>query len=261
MKTGNNYLIETALITHGISNLKESEILNIWENDKSTFAWLNRGHLETGYLEKFLNFKSKNTINLRISSDLYMDAKQKGLTGALTASGTMCACEELNLPYAVSAGIGGISDIIDEPFCPDLEKIKSSHVTLVATSFKDMMDRYKTFKWLKANNVEVLEKNGDKSTGFMFKLEVLTVDGKYINNTNMMKKKQLLLNEISIEKRFENICMLKEMIIAGKEAEQKEDYYHPAANNKLAELTNNRSTKKQIRSLLDNARWTRDISS
>ncbi len=219
MKIGSKYLVETALMTHGVSTLSTKEILDVWKNDKSTFVWLDKGKVATGTLSDFLKYKIKNKINYRVSSEDYLKAKQNKLTGALTASGTMCACEELNINYAVSAGIGGISHIKEELICPDLYKISSSKVTLVATTFKDMMNRKETFKWLKERNVNIFEKNGNTSTGFMFKLEIIPVDAMYQTNINIWNKKQLLLNEIPINNRFHNINMLEEMIQAGKYAE------------------------------------------
>lgn len=179
MKTGNNYLVETALMTHGVSSLSNKEIMDIWNHDNSNFVWLSNGKLSIGTLPEFLRFKDNNTINFRISSENYLSAKEKHLTGALTASGTMCACEDLNLQFAVSAGIGGISHIKEELICPDLYKILSSQVTLIATSFKDMMDRESTFKWLKNRNINVYDKNRNISTGFMFNLEEIKLNSTY----------------------------------------------------------------------------------
>ena len=117
MKTGNNYIVETALMAHGVADLVKMEILSLWDNNNSDFVWLEEGNLRTGKLYEFLKFKNNSPMEYRIDSDFYEEAKARKLTGALTASGTMCAGEELGVDYAVSCGIGGISEIKDESFC------------------------------------------------------------------------------------------------------------------------------------------------
>lgn len=252
MPTGNKFLVETAFLTHGVSDLSETTILEILQ-EPAVFTWLSQGEVMLGGLKEFLAFKAGHAIEYRIDCSNFRQACQKKLTGALTASGTMMVCEKMQRPFAVSAGIGGISEIAAEKICPDLEKIANSRVTLVATSFKDMMDRPKTFKWLKKHGITVYNRTTDFSSGFMFQAEKIPV--KIFESAAKMNQPCLILNEILPTKRISDSQFLKEMITAGKQAEKQGDYYHPAANNKLAQLTNNQSTYLQLKSLQDNIRW------
>lgn len=252
MITGNKYLVETALLTHGVSDLSTKDILNIWEDDNSKFAWINNGEINIGYIDEYLNFRDNNEMNYRISSANYKYAKKNKLTGALTASGTMTVCEKLNIPYAISAGIGGISNIKEEPICPDLNKILNSKTILIATSFKDMMNREETFNWLHENNIKVYGKNYNYSTGFMFNLDKISLDGVFDKNLPKEDKKILILNEIDFKNRIDDLNFLNLIIEYGKLEESKGKYFHPAANLKLAQLTNGYSSNLQVNALLKN---------
>ncbi|WP_099203505.1 hypothetical protein [Miniphocaeibacter massiliensis] len=261
MKIKNNYIVETALMTHGVADLLKMEILSLWGNNDSDFVWLDKGNLKVGKLYEFLKFKNNNSIEHRVNSENYEEAKKNKLTAALTASGTLCAGEELNVEYAVSCSISGVSPFENNIITPDLHKIVESDVTLIATSFKDTVNRKESIKWLRKSGVSIFGRESEFSTGFMFNLEPVQLHAIYQKNINIWHKPQLLLNEVSHLSRFENLELLKEIIRAGIEARNNGEYFHPAVNNKLAELTDARSAIIQINSLLDNTKWAKEITS
>ena len=63
-----------------------------------------------------------------------MDQASEGISGALTASGTMAVCRERHIPLAVTCGMGGIGDIKGEELCPDLPALRDIPVALISTS-------------------------------------------------------------------------------------------------------------------------------
>ena len=95
----------------------------------------------------------------------------------------------------------------------------------------------------------------------MFDLEPIQLHAIYQHNINIWHKPQLLLNETSSFIRIKNLEKLDEIIEAGKIAEEKGEYFHPAANNKLSELTKNKSAIIQINALLDNTKWAKELTS
>lgn len=113
-------------------------------------AWVDQGRIQTGGMEAFLPFRSRAKELLRIDCQSLEQACREGLSGALTASGTMALCAKWGVPLAISCGIGGIGDIQAEKLCPDLPALAEIPVTLLATAFKDMLDIPASITWLRS---------------------------------------------------------------------------------------------------------------
>lgn len=251
------YLVETALLTHGLNSISNEELYYTWEDKSNKLVWIEKGQIKIGTLEEYLKIRN-NTYNIFRADSSNLDyAVEHKLNAALTASATMRVCQMLNIPFAVTGGMGGIGDIKGEKICPDLGEIIKSTTTLVATSPKDMLDINASIKYLLDSNVSVYGKNTDVCTGFMLKLDPVKITG--IFNKSNFRVPCLLLNEISKDDRFSDSSILENMIAKGKEAESKGGMYHPAANEALDRLTGGASSRLQLKSLLNNIAWAKAL--
>ena len=134
------HLVETALLTHGLRSVTNRELESSWHCPEATLAWVDRGELSLGTIGEYLPFRERTEELVRIDCDHLEEALQKGVSGALTASGTMAVCQRLKLPMAITCGMGGIGDLRGEELCPDLPALMNIPVALISTSPKDMLD-------------------------------------------------------------------------------------------------------------------------
>lgn len=256
-------LCETALLTHGLTFVSQEALRSAWPFQEPFLAWVDGGELVCGDLEAYLPFRARSAQVCRIDCDMLEDALRDGASGALTASGTMAACAKLGIPLAVTCGMGGIGEIRGEELCPDLPALTRYPVALLATSPKDMLDIPGTIAWLRSHGVHVA---GPACTGYMFDcppVEVelpsaawhtaeaarrLTADGGL-----------LMLNPIPEAERIQDMATLAIAIAAGKRAERRGQFYHPAVNQRLDELTGGEASRMQLRSLIANLRLALNI--
>lgn len=250
------YLIETALLTHGLKSVADKEILKIWTEEKANLVWVSEGRIVVGDIEQYLGFHTKTDSLIRINRSLLKRAAADRLSGALTASGTMAVCQKMGLGLAVTCGMGGIDSCREEKLCPDLPALKELPVVLISAGPKDMVERGRTIKWLMQQGVLVLGIERDYCTGYIFSGEKVKLDGKY---GGVCKAPMLILNEIPEEKRILDRSILEEAVKAGIRAEEEGRYYHPAVNGKIDELTAGYSSRIQLESLLANAQLAEGI--
>ena len=119
-----NCLIETALLTHGLRSIANEELAQSWHCPDAILAWVDRGELKLGPIGEYLPFRERSEELIRIDCDHLEEALQTGASGALTASGTMAVCRRLDIPMAITCGMGGIGDLRGEELCPDLHLAK-----------------------------------------------------------------------------------------------------------------------------------------
>lgn len=86
------HLVETALLTHGLRSVTNRELESSWHCPEATLAWVDRGELRLGSIGEYLPFRERAEELVRIDCDHLEEALQKGVSGALTASGTMAVC-------------------------------------------------------------------------------------------------------------------------------------------------------------------------
>ena len=53
------YLVESALLTHGLKSISDEELILTWPHDDAAIAWIEKGRLITGGIEKFCAFRRK----------------------------------------------------------------------------------------------------------------------------------------------------------------------------------------------------------
>ncbi|MEA5059834.1 MAG: pseudouridine-5'-phosphate glycosidase [Candidatus Pelethousia sp.] len=251
----NRFLVESALLTHGLASISCQELADSWPREYENIVWVDKGNIHIAGMCEFLSFRERADQLCRIDRDHLSTALKEGVSGALTASGTMAVCRLMGLPLAVTCGIGGISDIRAERICPDLPALRDLPVTLLATSFKDMMDIPASIGWLRENGVRVLGVGVDCCTGYLFNsanaplagvLEPMCLPAPSGN--------LLLLNPTPAKERLPDLWMLDEGIAAGKQAEAAGKYYHPAANAAFDRLTGGISSQMQLHSIIANAK-------
>lgn len=253
-----DYLIETALLTHGLRSLSNEYLKAHWTLSEAPVAWVCKGEIKIGTLEEYLSFRSEAQSAIRIDCEILEQALHDGRSGALTASGTMAVCRKLGIPMAVTCGMGGIGDIKGEELCPDLPALAEIPVILVSTGPKDMLDRQATISWLTSHGVQVIGAERNFCTGYVFtgeavQLQGVLKDSAFANQPGFLRPPLLIINEIPEEKRVTDRQILAEAVAEGKRAEQEGRYFHPAANGKIDELTDGYSSEIQLASLLANA--------
>jgi len=225
------FLIETALLTHGLHSVDDRLLEEKWSPDIGCLAWVEKGSIRLGEIKEYIPFRKHSAELIRIDCFTLEKALVEGVSGALTASGTMAVCAELGISMAVTCGMGGIGDIQDELISPDLPALNDLPAALIAASPKDMLDIPATIHWLLNKGVRIYGRYNRSCTGFMFRHDPIPITGTY--NGELPYKKMLLLNEIPIEKRLQDTDILPRAVSAGKEAEAQGKYYHPAANNMI----------------------------
>ncbi len=250
------HLVETALLTHGLRSVTNEDIRRIWTDQTENIVWISKGEITIGNIEKYLDFRTDTEKLLRIDCQTLDRALKEGISGALTASGTMAVCQKYGIPLAVTCGIGGIGDIRGEELCPDLPALAGIPVALVSAGPKDMLDRQGTIHWLTRHGVTVLGACRDYSTGYIFTGEQVKLQGVYGKEC---KAPLLIIHEIPENKRIRDKTVLEEAIREGKKAEQEGRYYHPAVNGKIDELTEGYSSRIQLEALVSNVFFAKKI--
>lgn len=253
------FLIETCLLTHGLPSVSNEELLEKWPWTFPCLAWVDRGEIRIGTMEEYLHFRNRAPEVIRIDCETLENACKNGISGALTASGTMAVAEKFGIAVAVTGGMGGIGDIKNETLCPDLPALAEIPVTLISTSPKDVIDIGKTVSWLKEHDVTVLGRYRDVCTGFMCVGERIQLSGAY--DGRKPEKKLLLLQEVPEELRIGDSGVVAKARQAGKDAQERGEYYHPAANCKIDELSGGRSSQLQLNSLIENGKWAELLTS
>ena len=128
-----NCLIETALLTHGLRSIANEELAQSWHCPDAILAWVDGGELKLGPIGEYLPFRERSEELIRIDCDHLEEALQTGASGALTASGTLAVCRRLDIPMAITCGMGGIGDLRGEELCPDLPALMNIPVALIST--------------------------------------------------------------------------------------------------------------------------------
>jgi len=247
------YLVETALLGHGLNSIEDSLILSLWPKD-ANLVWIQEGKITIGNIDEFLFVKNEKNNWERLNGKEVSENKFQGKNAFLTASGTMEVAKLNNCQMVVTAGLGGIGDIKGQKMSYDLIALSNMEITLIATSPKDMLDIQGTINWLNENKVNIYGFNTNICDGYIFVLKPIEIGQKIIENNfeKISKGSNLVLNPISREKRFKNIEVLKNAICAGKDAEKNGEYYHPAVNAYIDIESKGLSSIIQLESLISN---------
>ena len=246
------FFIETALLTHGLVSLGEEEILSLWPWKDKKLVWLENGKICHGAMEEYFPLRRRAKEIKRIDRDILPKAMANKESGCLTASGTMAVAELYGVPVAVTAGMGGISSFIHgETLCPDLPALVESNTILISTSPKDVVDIQSSIEWLLEHQVKILGVRHDYCSGFMF-------NGKKNSLSGILKKEEvvaphtLILQDIREEERIEEKDILQQALDAGLKAQERGEYFHPAANAVIDQMSQGVAARLQLKSLIGN---------
>lgn len=247
------YLVETALLGHGLISIENNEILSIWPKG-AMLAWVEKGKIRIGTIEEFLPAREESNSWKRLDGLTIKRELGKDINAFLTASATMVVAKEINCPIVITAGMGGIGDIKEEKLCYDLPALTELGITLIATSPKDMLNISATLDWLYDHGVEILGFNTDICNGYIAVDDSHKLSGK-LNSKDMKNLEygsKLILNPIPEEKRIKDSSLLERAIESGKKAEKNKEDYHPAANACFDRLSSGLSSRIQLESLIQN---------
>ena len=89
------YLVESALLTHGLKSVSNETIKKEWQDPGKKITWIDHGEIRIGDIDEFLEFRSRAAAYPRIDCDLLEKALSEKQSGALTASGTMAVCVKM----------------------------------------------------------------------------------------------------------------------------------------------------------------------
>ena len=283
-----NYLIESALLVHGIRDLDDELILHYWGSESGQIVWMEKGEIVIGDIRQLLDFRNRcrdEGVIPRRANHYNLDKYAEiGADSVLTASGAMSVCARAadgtltvkgvqtgGRYAAVTAGIGGFfPGLLEENDShlwtkgdgpPDVATLTSLNVVLVSSGPKDMLDYAGTIRFLDEHGVKVLGVSRDVFSGYIFIGEEAklpgVLEGARADHDDLSKdasqESVLIINEIAEEKRISDRGMLDEAVSYALEEEKKGGYYHPAVNAKIEELTHGYSACLQLAALIENA--------
>lgn len=252
------YLAESALLTHGLRSITEDELIRMWPQDSTSIAWMEDGGLRAGGIEDFCRFRKKAQDFDRVNYQNYEYYASNGKSGALTASGTMKACEGLGIPLAVTCGMGGLMEGQRPEECHDLKALANSPVSLLAVSPKDMFDLGGTIKAMEEAGITILGYHSDVCDGYMFEGERVKISGRW--REEAPSKNILFLRSIKTEERITDKEILSQAFQYGQEQKIQGRSFHPAVNAKIDELTEGYSSRIQLRALIENIAWAEELA-
>ncbi len=254
----NTYLVESALLTHGLFSIANEELKKLWSYDERSIVWLEGGVIKIGGIEEYIPFRSKADEIIRVSCENLDKAIENKQSAALTASATMMVAEREGIKLAVTSGMGGIGDIEGERICPDLFALRDMNVVLIACSPKDVVDIGKTIKWLRNEKVYIYGYSKPYIDGFMIRGETHDIDGVWAGG--LPNPPLLLLNPIDEKYRLNDKSIIEAAKLAGVEAQSRGEEYHPAANKYIDIASGGLSSLLQLNQLIKNIEWAKEIS-
>ena len=251
------YLAESALLTHGLRSISEEELIRMWPQDSASIAWMEDGRLRVGGIEDFCRFRKKAQDFDRVNYQNYDYYASNGKSGALTASGTMKACEGLGIALAVTCGMGGLMEGQEPKECHYLQALANSPVSLLAVSPKDMFDLGRTIKAMEEAGITILGYHSDVCDGYLFEGEKVKISGCW--REEAPSKNTLFLRSIQTEERIADKEILTQAFQYGQEQKIQGRAFHPAVNAKIDELTEGYSSRIQLRALIENIAWAEEL--
>ena len=248
------FLVESALLTHGLLGISNEEMLTTWPEDIKNIAWMDNGEIVIGSMAEFIEFRKRAADYKRVNRGNFQECVDNRLSGALTASGTMEVCRRMGIGIAVTCGMGGFSKGAAEESCADLDALAEIPVVLIATSPKDMLDVRGSLEWLYEHGVTVTGVCSENCTGYLFCSTDVALDGGSAEPDKIVvEAPMLILQKIPEEKRIVDMMILERAIEKGKMAEAEGKYFHPAVNGEIDRLTSGYSARIQLDSIIENA--------
>ena len=257
------YLVESALLTHGIASISDRRLAEMWEGDWPV-AWMDGGRPVTGGIEEFIEFRRRADGLKRINYFNYDRAAAGGSSGPLTASGTMRAAELLasegvdsGRVCVVTCGIGGLRQ--GEPYdaSNDISALKASSISMIAAAFKDMFDADYSINMAEKQGIKVRRLSDCWHRGYIFRekdSEDIRTAGIIPHYESSFFPGTLYLNPAPQQDLVADRSILSEAVNYGKTQAEAGLAFHPAVNRKIDELTGGYSSLLQLKALIENIR-------
>ncbi len=246
------FLVETALLSRGLASISQEELKEAWTEPDARLVWVDQGKICTGTLEEFLPFRPKAAELVPIDYKSLPEALEKGLSGALTASGAMAVCQQREIPLAVGCGMGGLKG---KRISLDMVALVELPVILLATAIKDTVELPASLSWLRAQRVQVLGVERPTASGHLF-----CGPNQCLMGTLMEKQLperasgMLILNPIPEAERIHDRRLLSQGMAAGEEAEANGHACYGAANALFDQATEGQSSRLQLQALIANVK-------
>ncbi|GAB7231153.1 pseudouridine-5'-phosphate glycosidase [Facklamia hominis] len=256
-----SFLIESALLCHGIKGVDDETFLDMWPAEYDTIVWVQDGKVTIGNKSEFIIFKNSYQSQNRICFSNYDEMIQNNESGALTASGTLRCCHDLGYELAVSCGLGGLSPNKENNIVESADDVtvfdEIKDVSLLGTSPKDMFSLKLTIEAWEKRGVKVVGLKHSTIRGYMFSGEPIEIRS---NREKLLDNQQYVyLNEINEERKIEDQNVLVQAVKYGS-CQSKLGYdFQPAVNEKIDYLTNKYSSFLQLKSLIDNVKWAKNL--
>ena len=61
------YLIESALLTHGLKSITNEMLLSVWKKREKRIVWMESGKIQTGEIQEYCTFREKSQYYARIN--------------------------------------------------------------------------------------------------------------------------------------------------------------------------------------------------
>lgn len=252
------YLIESALLAHGLKSIPAERLINVWPDNNPEIVWMGEGKERVGGIREFCSFRKCAEAYGRINALNYEESAAQRKSGALTASGTMKACEILGKRLAVTCGMGGLTEGQRPEDCHDIYALMRSDVALVATAPKDMFALSYTIDMMKNSGIKICGYDSKVCSGYLFVCEK-KAELSSVWNGERFREAVLYLRGIPEDQRTASREILEEACRYGKEAAAEGRQFHPAVNERLDVLTCGKSSQVQLQSLLANIAWAEEL--
>ena len=277
--------LESTIISHGMpypENLQTAKSLEyiVSENGcvPATIAII-KGKIHVGLSEKELNYFAqldRKDVD-KVSTRDFPIVLAKMRNGSTTVAATSYIASNVGIKFLATGGIGGVHRGVSHTLdiSNDLVTMSKTNICVVSAGVKSILDIPKTLEMLETLGVPVVtygsktfpafytRDSGVKSPSSESDLETLTKMVKIHFDVMVMERSFFIANPISPD--FE--CQLEDINNATKraleEAEEKKlegRDITPFLLKRIAELTENRSLKANIKLVESNARLTSEIA-
>lgn len=254
-----NFLVETALLGQGLFSCTDEMVRSVWceklPADLRALAWLWRGEIVIGCIDEFLQVRNAEGMG-RFNGYTLEQGQAARQSGFITAGGAMKIAAEQGKGFVVSCGIGGVSV---GKVSSDLPMLCGLPVVLVATAPKDMIDAAATVDYLRQEGYAVYGRGSDVADGYLFVGQGVPLAGRLEcsdGKVPLPDKCKLLLNPLPHAERLADREILRRAVQAGEAAAARGEEFHPAVNKALDKMTGGMTSEKQLRSLVENIKFT-----
>jgi hypothetical protein len=120
------------------------------------------------------------------------------------------------------------------------------------------VDIQSSIDWLLKYQVKILGARHDYCSGFMFAGQKIPLSG-ILKIEETTKAHTLILQDIQEEERIKDKTILQQALDAGMKAQERGEYFHPAANEVIDRMSGGVAGRLQLKSLIENGKLAGEI--